>query len=86
VDVTGYLTVRKKELQGKDKLTAEIADNVKAFNVNLQLSIKLKCVRAHLRLHRTILSTLNTTLFKIISFNYIIVRCIKFDKGVKDIK
>jgi hypothetical protein len=45
VDVTGYLTVRKKELQGKDKLTAEIADSDKAFKVNLRLSVKLK-VRA----------------------------------------
>jgi hypothetical protein len=40
--VTGHLTVRKKELQGKDKLTAEIADSEKAFKVNLRLSIKLK--------------------------------------------
>jgi len=40
--VTRYLIFRKKELQVKDNLTAEIADNGKAFKVNLQLSIKLK--------------------------------------------
>jgi hypothetical protein len=33
VDVTGYLTVRKKELQEKDKLIAEIADNDKALKL-----------------------------------------------------
>jgi hypothetical protein len=32
VDVTGLLTVLKKELQGKDKLTADMVDNVKAFD------------------------------------------------------
>jgi len=32
----------KKVLQGKNKLTAEIADIVKAFKVNLRLSIKLQ--------------------------------------------
>jgi len=33
VDVTGYLTIRKKELQVKDNLTAHIADNDKALNL-----------------------------------------------------
>jgi len=42
VYVTGYLNILKKELQGKDKLTAEIADYVKTFKVKLRLSIKLK--------------------------------------------
>ena len=42
MDVTGYLTVRQKQLQGKNSLTAEIADNDKDFKVNLRLSIKLK--------------------------------------------
>jgi hypothetical protein len=42
VDVTGYLNILKKDLQGKDKLTADMVDNVKAFKVNLRLSIKLK--------------------------------------------
>ena len=41
MDVTGYFTLCKKELQGKDNLTAEIADNDKVFKVHLPLSIKL---------------------------------------------
>jgi len=49
VDVRGLLTVRKKELQGKDKLTAEIADNAKAFKVNLPSSVKLKIHMCSLR-------------------------------------
>jgi hypothetical protein len=47
VDVTGYLTVRMKELQGKDNLSAEIADCDKAFSG-----------RVHLGLNRKTLSTL----------------------------
>jgi hypothetical protein len=39
VDLTECLTVLKEELQGKDKLTAEISDNVMDFNVNLRLSM-----------------------------------------------
>jgi len=42
VEVTGYLNILKKELQGKDKLTEDMVENVKSFKVNLQLSIKLK--------------------------------------------
>ena len=42
MDVTGYLIIRKKVLQRKDNLTAEIADNDKAFKGNLRLFIKLK--------------------------------------------
>jgi hypothetical protein len=49
VDVTGYLIIYKKELQGKDKLTAEIDDNAKAFKVNLPSSIKLKIHMCSLR-------------------------------------
>jgi len=40
--VTGLLTIRKKELQGKDNLTIKISHNDKAFNVTFRLSIKLK--------------------------------------------
>jgi hypothetical protein len=40
--MTGYLTLLKIVLQGKDTLTTEIADNDKAFKDNLRLSIKLK--------------------------------------------
>ena len=50
MDVTGQLNILKKELQGKDKLTADMVDNVRAFKVNLRLSTK--CVRVHLRLQR----------------------------------
>jgi len=38
VDVTVYLALRKKVLQGKDNLTAEVPENVKAFKVNLRMS------------------------------------------------
>jgi hypothetical protein len=54
VDVTGYLNLRKKDLQGKDKLTAEIADSDKAFKVNLRLSIKLKVLTCSLGFTREI--------------------------------
>jgi len=47
--VTRLLTVSNKELQGKDKLTADMADNVKAIKVNLRLSIKLKARTCSLR-------------------------------------
>jgi len=52
VDVTGYLNILKKEVQGKDKLTANMVDNVKSFKVNLRLSIKLKVRMCSLRFTR----------------------------------
>jgi hypothetical protein len=43
------LTVLKKEMQGKDKRTAQIVDNAKAFKVNLRLSINLRVRTCSLR-------------------------------------
>ena len=42
MDVTRYLNIFKKDLQGRDKLTAEIAGNDETFRVNFRLFIKLK--------------------------------------------
>ena len=83
MDVTGHLIIRNKVPQRKDNLTADIADSDKAFKVNLRLSIKLKVRTCLFRFTKTNLSTLNTTLFKIIRFKYFIVRCFKFGKTVK---
>jgi hypothetical protein len=35
--VTGHLNTLNKELQGKDKLTTEMSDSIKAFNAKLRL-------------------------------------------------
>jgi hypothetical protein len=64
-----------KELQGKDNVSADIADYNKAFSAGV-----------HLGLNRIILSTLNTAIFTISSFKHFIVRYFKFDKAVPDIK
>jgi hypothetical protein len=53
VDVTGYLNILKKDLQGKDKLTGDMADNVKAFKVNLRLSIKSACLFTQVHTRQT---------------------------------
>jgi hypothetical protein len=84
VDVTGYLTVRKKELQGKDNLTAQIDDNDKAFKVNLRLLIKLKVRTCSLVFTRENPFNLEH-IFKIIIFKHFTMRCFKFDKAVQDI-
>jgi transcriptional regulator of nitric oxide reductase len=69
-------------MQGQDKPTAQTDDNAKAFKVNRPLSIKLQL---RTRFTKTNLSTLNTALFKIIIFQWFIVRCFKFDKTIKEI-
>jgi len=86
VEVIGCLSVRKKELQGKDNLIAEIRDNEKAFKVNLRLSIKLKVRTCSLQFAQDNPFNIDTTIFKIISFKHFIVRCFKFDKAVEDTK
>ena len=51
MDVTGQLNILKKDLQGKDKLTADMVDSVRAFKVNLRLSNNT-CIRVHLGLQK----------------------------------
>ena len=73
MDVTGYLNILKKDLQGKDKLTADMVDSVKAFKVNLRLSIKLKVRTCSRRFTQDKLFNLEHSIFKIIRFMHVFV-------------